>query len=159
MNVNHLKDKLSGTTPKRIWITSTRLREVDHMAKVKQKNKKFPQQLMEDDHHSLSNFVSLLFFMGSKSRFSKSTFGPCFIEYLLSSSKPLQYQLNKTVLYSLVSWNAQTALAATVLIFLLADQSCSSFYTVNNFSVKVLTFSFHKMQSLDEQQRKTSSLP
>ena len=39
MNVNYLKEKLSGTTPKRIWINSTRLREADHMAKVKQKTK------------------------------------------------------------------------------------------------------------------------
>ena len=35
IDVNHLKDKLSGTTPKKIWITLTRLRETNNMAKIK----------------------------------------------------------------------------------------------------------------------------
>ena len=37
MDVNHLKEKLIGTTLKRIWIALMRLREVDHRAKVNPK--------------------------------------------------------------------------------------------------------------------------
>ena len=101
---------------------------------------------------SAASSTSISLSTASKSKFSKSTTGFCFVKYLLRSSKPLKYQLNRMTLYLSESQKACIALAPVESIFWLTNWSCSSFCTVRSLSTlssldKAFTLSLEEFPS------------